>query len=131
MRRSRISSEPEEPVSAWELDREVIWDEPTLSRPSGRYCARFSATEAESRAITKAVDDALDRDEGLLSHFQYYETEILLSWRLATHPKKARPGAKRGRPRNEGLATWTAACSKSRSTFYRRRAALSRIGDPR
>jgi hypothetical protein len=105
----------------WILDREVIWDEPTPRRPSGRYRARFVATEAEAGAITKAVDEALDRGEGLLSHVRYSETEILLSWRLATHPKKAVPGAKRGRPRNDAFERVWQGLRISRATAYRLR----------
>jgi hypothetical protein len=105
----------------WILDRDVIWDEPTQRRPSGRYRARFVATEAEAGAISEAVNDALERGEGLLSHVLYSETNILLSWHLATHPKKAVPGAKRGRPRNEALERVRADWGISRATVYRRR----------
>jgi hypothetical protein len=126
----QILGDTAESDSTWELDQEVIWDEPTPSRPNGRYRARFEATRAEAEAITRAVDDALDRGEGLLYHVFYYETEFLLRWRLATHPKKARAGAQRGRPRSKRLAAWQANPGLQgllRATLYRRwRAAMER-----
>jgi hypothetical protein len=55
------------------------------------------------RMHPRAVDAHLDKNEGLLSHVQVGETKILLRWRDLTHPKKAVPGAKRGRPRTNRL----------------------------
>src|SRR6516225_5791339 len=64
-------TDDEQQVRDWVLTREVICDKPTPSPPNGRYCARFPATKAELRAVEKAVDEALDRGEGLLSQVTY------------------------------------------------------------
>jgi hypothetical protein len=85
-----MTENTETELREWVIWREVEWDEPTPTRPNGRYRARVVATEADVRAIEKAVGDALERGEGLLSHVRVVETKILLSWRPATHPKKAR-----------------------------------------
>jgi hypothetical protein len=86
---------------------------------SPRSDARFAATDEELRAIEAAVDDCLDRGEGLLSQFSAGETEFLLRWRRRTHPKKAIPNAKRGRPRNELVRKLMTEWKLSKSTVYR------------
>src|SRR6266487_2789498 len=91
---------------------------------SARAAAGFSFfiqawCPAELRGIGAAVDECLDRREGLLSHIIVSGTKFLLRWRQRTHPKKAIPGARRGRPRNEWVHKFMTEFKISRSTAYR------------
>jgi len=117
--REQQSPEAQDKIVGWILRREVVWDEPTPSRPNGVYYVHIPATHEELRVIEAAVDECLDRGEGLLSHIVSSGTEFLLRWRQRTHPKKAIPGARRGRPRNERLHEFMTEWNISRSTAYR------------
>ena len=102
-------------VQPWELDRYIEWEKP----PNGYYRASFWATEKQAKAVVAYVDECLRTGEGDLSQY----TKILLTWQPRAHPKKAVPGAKRGRPRNELMQQMMAdpvVGRLSRSTLYRR-----------